>query len=183
MYFNLISDQKCSETNETRKNTLEQHVAEIDDGRSKRSRCASVEDEVNKEKKCQDSANCNEKIDETKKIRLENLIPEQNAFEPIEMTKVALAELAAAAMSKGNSENSTKDLTMLQSALFTLQHQQVFQMQLIEQLQFQLAKANANKDKKRVKSKDDENGSKVSENQVSSLSDDEAASLKNSDEW
>lgn len=101
--------------------------------------------------KCQDSANNNENIDQqSRKSDSENIAQEHLTLEALENTKVAMAEFAMAALSKGANENSIKDLTMLQSALFTLQHQQVFQMQLIEQLQFQLAKANAKNDKKRV---------------------------------
>lgn len=103
---------------------------------------------------CQNSANSNgndDGIQSTRNCRKtdskDNLQPNM-AFDALENTKLAVAQFTAAALSKGVSESSIKDLTMLQSALFTLQHQQVFQMQLIEQLQYQLAKTNANKDKK-----------------------------------
>lgn len=100
---------------------------------------------------------------------------EHATLEALEKTKVAVAQFAAAALSKGTDENAAKDMTVLQSALFTLQHQQVFQMQLIEQLQFQLAKNHTRIDKKRpkcsqTKSKKDENDSDV---QTSEIAEDE----------
>lgn len=86
--------------------------------------------------------------DDAGKTDSESTSQEHVTFDALENTKVAMAQFAAAALSKGANENSVKDLTMLQSALFTLQHQQVFQMQLIEQLQYQLAKNSVKRDKK-----------------------------------
>lgn len=105
--------------------------------------------------KCQDSANNNEnKIDPTDDLEdansEENISQKNVTLEALENTKVAV-QFAAAALSKGANENSAKDLTMLQSALFTLQHQQVFQLQLIEQLQYQLAKSTTKKEKSLAK--------------------------------
>lgn len=101
----------------------------------------------------QSAANC-QKIDSNDSLQ------QSMALEALENTKLAVAQFTAAALSKGVNESSVKDLTMLQSALFTLQHQQVFQMQLIEQLQYQLAKTNARKDKK---GKNPESKSKIDE--------------------
>lgn len=106
-----------------------------------------------------------EKIDSIQN-EAEKSSQEHATLEALEKTKVAVAQFAAAALSKRADESSGKDMTVLQSALFTLQHQQVFQMQLIEQLQFQLAKNHTRIDKKRskcsqTKSKKDENDSDV----------------------
>lgn len=59
----------------------------------------------------------------------------------LDNTKVAVAQFAAIASGKGGDENPVKDLSLLQSTLFTLQHQQVVQMQLIQKLQSQLETA------------------------------------------
>lgn len=53
-------------------------------------------------------------------------------------TKLAVAQLTANALTNGVDEGGFKDLSMFQSTLFTLQHQQMFQLKLIEQLQSQL---------------------------------------------
>lgn len=95
----------------------------------------------NGDKECQDSANNNRNRNDCEKMNF--------TLDALENTKIAVAQFATAALSKGPNENSAKDLTMLQSALFTLQHQQVFQMQLIERLQYQLAKTATKTDKKR----------------------------------
>lgn len=51
-----------------------------------------------------------------------------------------MAQFVSAAMSNNSgNEDAQKQLTLLQSTLFTLQHQQLFQMQLIQQLQSQLS--------------------------------------------
>lgn len=103
----------------------------------------------NEDEECQDSANNNKNRNDCEKMDSENASQEHLTLDALEKTKIAIAQFAAAALSKGTNENSAKDLTMLQSALFTLQHQQVFQMQLIEQLQYQLAKTATKTDKKR----------------------------------
>lgn len=114
--------------------------------------------------KCQNSAKNNEtrtnepwsEEENCEKANAESISQEFVTLDALESTKAAVAQFAAAALSKGANENSIKDMTMLQSALFTLQHQQVFQMQLIEQLQYQLAKNNVRSDKKRTKLKKEE---------------------------
>lgn len=51
-----------------------------------------------------------------------------------------MAQFVTAAMAtNGDNEDAQKQLAVLQSTLFTLQHQQLFQMQLIQQLQSQLS--------------------------------------------
>lgn len=61
-------------------------------------------------------------------------------LEALQNTKVAVAQFAATTMAN-NSDNEAalQELAVLQSTLFTLQHQQVFQLQLIQQLQNQLS--------------------------------------------
>ncbi|CAH1183720.1 unnamed protein product [Phaedon cochleariae] len=65
--------------------------------------------------------------------------PGHVTLEALQNTKVAVAQFAATAMAN-NTDNETalQDLAVLQSTLFTLQHQQVLQLQLINQLQHQL---------------------------------------------
>ncbi|PNF41643.1 hypothetical protein B7P43_G07641 [Cryptotermes secundus] len=60
-------------------------------------------------------------------------------LEALQNTKVAVAQFAATAMAN-NADNTAalQELAVLQSTLFTLQHQQVMQMSLIQQLQHQL---------------------------------------------
>lgn len=61
-------------------------------------------------------------------------------LEALQNTKVAVAQFAATALAGGaDSEAALQDLAFLQSTLYTLQHQQVFQLQLISQLQQQLS--------------------------------------------
>ncbi|KAK9696500.1 Zinc finger, C2H2 type [Popillia japonica] len=61
-------------------------------------------------------------------------------LEALQNTKVAVAQFVATTMAN-NAENEAafKELAVLQSTLFTLQHQQVLQLQLINQLQQQLS--------------------------------------------
>lgn len=135
---------------------IEQHIRKSNNVNSiEMDKNSSLEvNEANEMKqKCQNSANSNgnDEIDSTRNCEKTDSTDnsQQNmAFDALENTKLAVAQFTAAALSKGVNESSIKDLTMLQSALFTLQHQQVFQMQIIEQLQYQLAKTNARKDKK-----------------------------------
>ncbi|KAJ8964475.1 hypothetical protein NQ314_004762 [Rhamnusium bicolor] len=65
--------------------------------------------------------------------------PGHVTLEALQNTKVAVAQFAATAMAN-NADNETalQELAVLQSTLFTLQHQQVLQLQLINQLQHQL---------------------------------------------
>lgn len=61
-------------------------------------------------------------------------------LEALQNTKVAVAQFAATALAgSADSEAALQDLALLQSTLYTLQHQQVFQLQLISQLQQQLS--------------------------------------------
>ncbi|KAL0849241.1 hypothetical protein ABMA28_013573 [Loxostege sticticalis] len=61
-------------------------------------------------------------------------------LEALQNTKVAVAQFAATAMANNaDNEAALHELAVLQSTLFTLQHQQVFQLQLIRQLQNQLS--------------------------------------------
>lgn len=60
-------------------------------------------------------------------------------LEALQNTKVAVAQFAATAMANsGDNEAALQELAVLQSTLSTLQYQQVFQLQLINQLQHQL---------------------------------------------
>lgn len=103
-------------------------------------------------KQCQDSANNNENIEsEQNEATNVEALTKDVTLEALEHTKVAVAQLAASTLAKGADEKSIKDLALLQSTLFTLQHQQVFQLQLIEQLQTQLTQSNFQKEKKRAK--------------------------------
>lgn len=142
---------------------------------------------------CQNSANNDENIrtdqsDDSGKVDSESISQEHVNLEALENTKIAMAQFAAAALSKGANENSVKDLTMLQSALFTLQHQQVFQMQLIEQLQYQLAKNSVKRDKKHCQSLLEEQqideSEKETKDQLLEAENpvDDDVSIKNSDE-
>lgn len=60
-------------------------------------------------------------------------------LEALQNTKVAVAQFAATALAGGaDSEAALQELAALQNTLYTLQHQQAFQLQLISQLQQQL---------------------------------------------
>lgn len=60
-------------------------------------------------------------------------------LEALQNTKVAVAQFAATALANNaDNEAALQELAVLQSTLFTLQHQQVLQLQLINQLQQQL---------------------------------------------
>lgn len=67
-----------------------------------------------------------------------SVAPSHVTLEALENTKVAVAQFAATALANGANEDSLRELAMLQSSLYTLQHQQVFQIQLIHQLQSQV---------------------------------------------
>lgn len=60
-------------------------------------------------------------------------------LEALENTKVAVAQFAATALANGADAASLKDLARLQSSLNTLQHQQMFQINLIHELQSKVA--------------------------------------------
>lgn len=60
---------------------------------------------------------------------------------------MAVAQFAATALAKNvDNETAIKELAKLQTTLFTLQHQQVFQLQLIQQLQSKLGHKQLNGD-------------------------------------
>ncbi|XP_055711265.1 homeotic protein spalt-major isoform X5 [Phlebotomus papatasi] len=66
--------------------------------------------------------------------------PSHVTLEALQNTKVAVAQFAATALANnGDNEAALKELAVLHSTLFTLQHQHVFQLQLIQQLQSQLS--------------------------------------------
>lgn len=97
----------------------------------------------------QDAAN-NNSVDEEEGEREIDGLPVEFPFplpsstshvtlEALQNTKVAVAQFAATAMANNaDNEAALQELAVLQSTLFTLQHQQVFQLQLINQLQQQL---------------------------------------------
>lgn len=89
---------------------------------------------------------------------------ERITLEALESTKMAAAQFAAIALSKGADENVVKELSVLQSTLFTLQHQQVFQLQLIQKLQSQL------ETKSRQQTSDDSKSEKLSSSSTRSPS-------------
>lgn len=65
--------------------------------------------------------------------------PGHVTLEALQNTKVAVAQFAATALANNvDNEVAMQELAVLQSTLFTLQHQQVFQLQLINQLRHQL---------------------------------------------
>lgn len=70
------------------------------------------------------------------------LAPGHVTLEALQNTKVAVAQFAATAMANPNSETALKEFAMLQSTLYSLQHQQVLQLQLIQQLQSRLTMNN-----------------------------------------
>ncbi|XP_059617714.1 homeotic protein spalt-major [Phlebotomus argentipes] len=66
--------------------------------------------------------------------------PSHVTLEALQNTKVAVAQFAATALANNaDNEAALKELAVLHSTLFTLQHQHVFQLQLIQQLQSQLS--------------------------------------------
>ena len=64
--------------------------------------------------------------------------PSHVTLESMENTKVAVAQFAKTILANGANKESLKDLAMLNSTLFTLQHQQEYQLQLIEHLKSQV---------------------------------------------
>lgn len=93
----------------------------------------------------QDNANNNETDTTTAAVggpsAASTFAPSHVTLEALENTKVAVAQFAATALANGADEASLKELAMLQSTLYTLQHQQVFQIQLIHQLQSQVTES------------------------------------------
>lgn len=126
----------------------------IDDG------CSEQE----KQSKCDDeratSATASNASDEPSPFTQERV-----TLEALENTKVAVAQFAAIALAKGGDENAIKDLSLLQSTLFTLQHQQVVQLQLIQKLQSQLESTNKKGKLKKSSSPKSVDGAKELENQ------------------
>ncbi|XP_071515249.1 homeotic protein spalt-major-like isoform X1 [Panulirus ornatus] len=63
------------------------------------------------------------------------------ALEAIQNTRMALAQFATSALnsSSANSPQAMQEFALLQGTLYTLQHQQMMQLQLIQQLQAQLS--------------------------------------------
>lgn len=64
--------------------------------------------------------------------------PSHVTLEVLENTKVAVAQFAASALANGADETSLKNLANLQTSLFSLQSQQIRQIQLIHELQSKL---------------------------------------------
>lgn len=86
-------------------------------------------------------------------------------LEALENTKVAVAQFATS-ICDSTSDNAMKELAVLQSKLFSLQHQQVLQLQLIQRLQSQITMnklENNNKDKQRIESNDSDESSNKEE--------------------
>lgn len=84
----------------------------------------------------------------------QNLYREKNVnLKTLKKTKIE-AECATNNPTKNNDETAVGDFTLLQSTILTLQHQQVFQMQLIEQLQSKLAQSKLRKENSEIKNVD-----------------------------
>lgn len=86
----------------------------------------------------------NEEDESSEKADSKNEVPADDGFggaNYFSMESIQkMAQFVSAAMSNNSgNEDAQKQLTLLQSTLFTLQHQQLFQMQLIQQLQSQLS--------------------------------------------
>lgn len=75
-----------------------------------------------------------------------SLSPRRMTFETSDKTKMTLVQIATN-ISKCCDDRTTRDLSLLQSTLFTLQNQQLYQMELIEKLQSQLIHPNLRKEK------------------------------------
>ncbi|XP_049822487.1 homeotic protein spalt-major-like isoform X2 [Aethina tumida] len=95
----------------------------------------------------QDAANNNSVDENTPDENIQRLgfpfpmpaAPGHVTLEALQNTKVAVAQFAATAMANNtDNEAALQELAVLQSTLFTLQHQQVQQLMLINQLQQQL---------------------------------------------
>ncbi|XP_018007452.1 homeotic protein spalt-major [Hyalella azteca] len=80
----------------------------------------------------------------------EQLANSSLTLEAINNTRMTLAKLASAAAQSGPGESSLPDVTLLQRALYNLQHQQVIQMQLIKQLQEQLSSKNKADEREKI---------------------------------
>lgn len=86
--------------------------------------------------------------------------PQEGAFPPGYFSLEALQKMAqfvsATMANNSDNEDAQKQLAVLQSTLFTLQHQQLFQLQLIQQLQSQLSINRSEKDENEEDDDDDE---------------------------
>lgn len=101
----------------------------------------SISNSANKRTETHDmDANTSNKTKTSETIPSALFTPGYVTLEALENTKVAVAQFAATALANGADQNALKELAMLQSTLYTLQHQQVYQIKLIEELQSQLAK-------------------------------------------
>lgn len=77
-------------------------------------------------------------------------VPGHVTLEALQNTKVAVAQFAASALANSPDKESTlQELAQLQSSLFSLQHQQIFQLQLIQQLQDQLSEPTMTSEQKK----------------------------------
>lgn len=94
---------------------------------------------IKKRKLSENNEQSSNKISDRPELRnnIKNTATDQQTQEALENAKALMAQYAAA-LKNGSEETGSKDLAVLQSTLHTLQHQQVFQMQLIHQLQYQL---------------------------------------------
>lgn len=77
--------------------------------------------------------------DELQNIQNTHFAATHVTLEALENTKVAVAQFAATALANGANAASLKDLARLHSTLNTLQHQQMFQISLIHELQSKVA--------------------------------------------
>lgn len=82
--------------------------------------------------------------------------PSHVTLEVLENTKVAVAQFAASALANGADETSLKNLAHLQTSLFSLQNQQIRQIQLIQELQSKLDDQSVSKKRDKSECADDE---------------------------
>lgn len=82
--------------------------------------------------------------------------PSHVTLEVLENTKVAVAQFAASALANGADETSLKNLAHLQTSLFSLQNQQIRQIQLIHELQSKLDDRSVSKKRDKSEYADEE---------------------------
>lgn len=101
---------------------------------------------------------CNRDDEDKQESDKEVNIPDLNALAAMAavITPNQMAQLAAQAMANPENENVIKNLALLQSTIFNLQHQQVMQLQLIQKLQNYLV-ANPNSESNEQEKIDGEN--------------------------
>lgn len=112
---------------------LEDHLKECRGGKAA---AGGPEEEARR----QDAENNNSSVEESVGERAElGLVAGHVTLEALQNTKVAVAQFAATAMAN-NADNAAalQELAVLQSTLYTLQQQQMLQLNLIHQLQQQL---------------------------------------------